>query len=85
MEVNITLKISCAFISEQHRDTIVETARIAAGDVLTNMLMLIPNGSRVRPMVIMGVQESGEEEVEYDIAKEIHAKAMAEPFEDPFA
>ena len=84
-EVVITLRISCMFNSEQHRETIVQTAREGAEHTLGNMLMLIPNGSRVRPYVTMVIEETGEEDREIDIAKEMQQRVSTPAFEDPFA
>lgn len=83
-ELNITLKVSCMFNSEQQRETIVETVRAGAEHVMANMLMIIPTGSRVRPYVTMVIEELGEEDRIIDIAKEMK-QAVPADYEDPFA
>lgn len=82
-EINITLRVRVAFREKAHRDTIVNTVREGAKQVLTNINMLTPSNNRIAPQVIMLVQERGEDEQEFNIAAEM-AEAYAE-IEDPFA
>lgn len=82
-EINITLKVKVAFRERDHRETIVETVRQGAQQVMTNIAMLTPSNSRIPPKVMMEVTEAGQEPRIFDIAFAMaYVPADAE---DPFA
>lgn len=86
-EIKITTTVKCLFRNESHLQTIIETAKEGNAQVLTNVLLLQPSGTKAPPVVKMVVERIGRDDEEIDIVKYLmdRAGALVSNEEDPFA